>query len=95
MEKNKDIRRSFWRYAAVLTALALLFLFLKRDNLVRWIQAGMEIRSQQAQIEALEEGNRLLEDSIRFLTSDKDSLEKFAREKYHFAQKGDDVFIVE
>lgn len=95
MEKNKDIRRSFWRYAAVLTALALLFLFLKRDNLVRWIQAGMEIRSQQAQIEALEEGNRLLEDSIRFLTSDKDSLEKFAREKYHFAQNGDDVFIVE
>lgn len=95
MEKNKDIRRSFWRYAAVLTALALLFLFLKRDNLVRWIQAGMEIRSQQAQIEALEEGNRLLEDSIRFLTSDRDSLEKFAREKYHFAQKGDDVFIVE
>lgn len=95
MEKNKDIRRSFWRYAAVLTALALLFLFLKRDNLVRWIQAGMEIRSQQAQIEALEEENRLLEDSIRFLTSDKDSLEKFAREKYHFAQKGDDVFIVE
>ena len=95
MEKNKDIRRSFWRYAAVLTALALLFLFLKRDNIVRWIQAGMEIRSQQAQIEALEEGNRLLEDSIRFLTSDKDSLEKFAREKYHFAQKGDDVFIVE
>ena len=95
MEKNKDIRRSFWRYAAVLTALALLFLFLKRDNLVRWIQAGMEIRSQQAQIEALEEGNRLLEDSIRFLTSDKDSLEKFASEKYHFAQKGDDVFIVE
>ena len=95
MEKNKDIRRSFWRYAAVLTALALLFLFLKRDNLVRWIQAGMEIRSQQAQIEALEEENRLLEDSIRFLTSDRDSLEKFAREKYHFAQKGDDVFIVE
>ena len=95
MEKYKDIRRSFWRYAAVLTALALLFLFLKRDNLVRWIQAGMEIRSQQAQIEALEEENRLLEDSIRFLTSDKDSLEKFAREKYHFAQKGDDVFIVE
>ncbi len=95
MEKNKDIRRSFWRYAAVLTALALLFLFLKRDNIVRWIQAGMEIRSQQAQIEALEEGNRLLEDSIRFLTSDRDSLEKFAREKHHFAQKGDDVFIVE
>lgn len=95
MENNKDIRRSFLRYAAILTALALLFLFLKRDNLVRWIQSGFEIRAQQAQIERLEQENRSLEDSIRILTTDKDSLEKFSRERYHFTEKGDEVFIVE
>lgn len=95
MENNKDIRRSFWRYAAVLTALALLFLFLKRDNIIRWIQSGFEIRDQRRQIEQLEQENRRLEDSIRVLTTERDSLEKFARERYHFAEKGDEVFIVE
>jgi cell division protein FtsB len=95
MENNKDIRRSFLRYAAILTAFALLFLFLKRDNLVRWVQSGFEIRAQRRQIEQLEQENRRLEDSIRFLTQDRDSLEKFARERYHFTEKGDEVFIVE
>ena len=95
MENNKDIRRSFWRYAAVLTAQALLFLFLKRDNIIRWIQSGFEIRDQRRQIEQLEQENRRLEDSIRVLTTERDSLEKFARERYHFAEKGDEVFIVE
>lgn len=95
MGNDKDIRRSFLRYAAILTALALLFLFLKRDNLIRWIQSGFEIRAQRTQIEALEQENRSLEDSIRFLTTDKDSLEKFARERYHFTQSGDEVFITE
>jgi cell division protein FtsB len=95
MENNKDIRRSFWRYAAILTALALLFLFLKRDNIVRWIQSGFEIRAQRSQIEQLEQYNSKLRDSIATLGSDRDSLEKFAREQYQFAEKGDEVFIVE
>ncbi len=94
MENNKDIRRSFWRYAAVMTALALLFLFLKRDNLVRWVQSGIENRELRTRIEKLEEENRRLTDSIRWLSSDRDSLEKFARERYHFAEKGDEVFLV-
>ena len=94
MENNKDIRRSFWRYAAVMTALALLFLFLKRDNLVRWVQSGIENRELRTRIEKLEEENRRLTDSIHWLSSDRDSLEKFARERYHFAEKGDEVFLV-
>jgi cell division protein FtsB len=32
---------------------------------------------------------------IRSLTNSRDSLEKFARETYHFAAPGDDVYIIE
>ena len=32
---------------------------------------------------------------FKALTENKDSLEKFARETYHFAAPGDDVYIVE
>ncbi|MBQ7268935.1 MAG: septum formation initiator family protein [Bacteroidales bacterium] len=94
MENYKDTRRSFWRYAAVLTFLALLFLFLKRDNVIRWIQSGAENRRLAKRIEQLEMENQRLADSLRFLSTERDSLEKFARETYHFAEKGDEVFIV-
>ena len=32
---------------------------------------------------------------IQALTNSRDSLEKFARETYHFAAPGDDVYIIE
>ena len=38
---------------------------------------------------------QMLDDKLDELTSDKDSLEKFAREQYYFHKKGEDVFIVD
>ena len=40
-------------------------------------------------------GLKQMDDRIRSLTSSRDSLEKFAREHFHFAEPGDDVFIIE
>ena len=48
---TKDIERSFLRYAIVATALFLLFLFLKKDSIVSWVQAGIPLRRQERQIE--------------------------------------------
>lgn len=36
-----------------------------------------------------------MENRIRMLTSDKDTLEKFAREQFYFAEPGDDVFVLD
>ena len=36
-----------------------------------------------------------MDDSINERTTDVDSLEKFARERFHFAAPGDDVYIIE
>lgn len=95
MAKNKDIQRSFWRFAAVATAVAVVFLFLRRDNVVRWIQAGFTLRKQEQQIKRLEEDNVRLEREIDLLSADRDSLEKFARENFGFAEPGDDVYMEE
>lgn len=95
MAKNKDIQRSFWRFAAVATAVAVVFLFLRRDNVVRWIQAGFTLRKQEQQIKRLEEDNIRLEREIDLLSADRDSLEKFARENFGFAEPGDDVYMEE
>ena len=36
-----------------------------------------------------------MNEEIEALTNSRDSLEKFARETYHFAAPGEDVYIIE
>lgn len=95
MPKDKDIRRSFFRYAIGVTALIVLFLFLKKDSIVTWIQAGVTKRRQEAQIEWYRQDNERLDEQINMMTHDRDTLEKFAREQFNFAESGDDVYILE
>ena len=88
--------RSFLRYAIISTAIFLLFFcVIKRDNLFRWIEAGFTIRSQEKQMEFLETDIQRLQEEVKTLTTDKDSLEKFAREKFLFSEPGEDVYVLE
>lgn len=87
--------RSFIRFAIVATAVFVLFLFVKKDNVVRWIQAGFTIRQQQRQIEAYEQDNARLDRQVRMMTADRDTLETFARENFFFARPGDDVYVID
>jgi len=90
---ENNIKKSFWRYVLISTALCLLFLLLKKDNLLRWIQTGFTLNAQQRKIEALIEDNAHLDSRIQNLSTNKDSLEKFAREEYGFCAPGEDVFL--
>ena len=92
---NKKEQRSFLRYAIVATVIFLLFMFLKKDNLVNWVQAGITLRRQQRQIELYRQENAELDRRIRVMTGDRDSLERFAREEFFFVEPGDDVYITE
>ena len=92
---NRAPQRSFIRFAIVITAIIVLFLFIKKDNVVRWVQAGFTLRSQERRIEALKEDNARLDEEIRILSTSRDSLEKFAREEFGFAEPGEDVYIEE
>ena len=57
-------------------------------------QKKHDIVSSKALIEKYEAENAALEDRIRQLTDDRDSLERFAREELQFAAPGDDVYII-
>ena len=92
---NKAEQRSFLRFAIIATAVFVVFLFVKKDNLVRWVQAGFTIGRQERRIEALKEDNARLDGQMHMLTTSRDSLEKFAREEFGFAEPGDDVYIEE
>lgn len=92
---NKKEQRSFLRYAIVATALFLLFLFVKKDSIITWVQAGFTLRRQERQIEQLQQENAEMDRKIRMMKGDRDTLERFAREHFYFAEPGDDVYITE
>ncbi|MBQ9462707.1 MAG: septum formation initiator family protein [Bacteroidales bacterium] len=92
---NRVEQRSFLRFAIVITTIFLLFLFVKKDNVVRWIQAGFTLNRQERRIEELKQDNERLDEQIRLLSTSRDTLEKFAREEFGFAEPGDDVYIEE
>jgi cell division protein FtsB len=92
---NHREQRSFIRYAIVATVLFLLFLFLKKDSIITWVQAGFTLRQQRRQIENYERENAELDKKIRMMKENKDTLERYAREQFYFAEPGDDVYIIE
>lgn len=90
---NKE-ERSFLRYVIIATAIFLVFIcFIKRDNVFRWIEAGFTVRKQDKQIEYYEADIERLQHELESLTGNRDTLEKYAREKFLFAEPGEDVYV--
>lgn len=67
----------------------------RQNNIVRWIRAGLEIHNQEKLIERYSAEIKDMDRQIHGLTHSKDSLERFARENFGFAEPGDDVYIIE
>lgn len=96
--KLRDIwngeHRSFVRYAVYATAVFIILAgFLNENNIVRWVRAAFELRRQDRQIEMYRQEIDTMDDKIRMLSTDKDTLEEFARENFNFARPGDDVYV--
>ena len=92
---NNKEERSFLRTVIIASSIFLVFIcIIKRDNVFRWIAAGVTIHKQEKMIEFYQQYG-IIPNKENALTTDKDSLEKFAREKFLFAEPGEDVYIEE
>ena len=87
---NDHEKRSFLRYFIISTAICILFLFVKKDSVVRLIGSGFTIRRQNKE---MRKQINDLDRQIRVLSNDRDTLETLAREQYLFAEPGDDVYL--
>ena len=82
------------KYILISTAVFLVVIgVLMRDNIFRWIGAEVTLHRQKKQIEYYQKENAALDERIQSLSTDRDSLEKYAREKFLFAEPGDDVYL--
>jgi cell division protein FtsB len=79
----------------ITTLVALWLLFFAHNSVLSWIKASMEEKSQQKEMARLQKEIEEMDREIKNLRNNPDTLETFARETYHFAAPGDDVYIVE
>ena len=98
MGKIKDIwngeHRSFVRYAVWSTVVFLVIVtFFGHASLIRWARAGIQLHRQERQVEVYRQDIERMDEQIGRLSNDRDTLEKFAREQFHFAAPGDDVYL--
>ena len=86
----------FLPFVLIVTAVvALWLLFFSHSSVLNWVRASWEIKRQERQMEQYRSEIDAMDAEIRALTDSRDSLERFARETYHFAAPGDDVYLVE
>ena len=86
----------FLPFVIVVTAVAALWLlFFSHSSVLNWVRASWEIQRQERQMDQYRSEIDAMDAEIQALTNSRDSLEKFARETYHFAAPGEDVYLVE
>ena len=90
-----DERKRFRLIVCVCTALFLGFKFIgPKGTITHWIKAKAEIRRQEKQMEQYRREIAAMDKDINELKNNKDSLEKFAREQFHFAAPDEDVYLI-
>ena len=82
------------KYVLTISVFAIWILFFDQNNLVDRMRMSSEIRQLEDDREYYID--QIEKDSTRFheLTTDKDNLEKYAREQFLMKKKNEDVFVV-
>lgn len=69
--------------------------FLDTNNVGQMIRSRVTLRRQRQQIEFYEQEISKMNRKLEQLNSERDSLERFAREEYYYHQDGEDVYVIE
>lgn len=73
----------------------LVLCFLVPDNALRLFKSLKVARQQEKQMVIMKNEISAMDKEMNYLTNDKDSLEKFAREKFGFSEEGEDVYLIQ
>ncbi len=83
------------KYFLVTVAFLVWIFFLDTNNLIVWYRDLRQLADQNRQKVYFQNEIKQTEEKLKELTSNKDSLEKFAREEYLFHEAGEDIYVIE
>ncbi len=83
------------KYLIATLVFALWVTFFDSNNIIQWSKVVLNISEQESQKRYYRESIKATEEKLNELSSNRDSLEKFAREQYLFKEEDEDIFIVE
>lgn len=69
--------------------------FLDTNNVGQMLRSRVTLRRQERQIEFYKQEISKMNRKLEQLQSERDSLEKFAREEYYYHMDGEDVYVIE
>lgn len=96
MKEKFGKRSPFVKWMIVSTAVFLVLIcFGGRANVGHWVKSLVQLRRQKHQIEMYQERNAELDRKIESLSTDIDTLERFARENFLFSEPGEEVYIID
>ena len=88
--------RRFKIFMALSTAVFIFIWIVGPGNTwIHWAKAGIEIKRQEKQIRQYQQEIEMMDERVNMLKTDRDTLEKFAREHFQFAAPGEDVYVIE
>lgn len=87
---------TFFKFVALCVTLFLVLWIVGPGNtVIHWARSMSELRHQKKQMELYRSEIDRMRRQVKMLESNRDSLEKFAREQFYFSAPGEDVYIVE
>lgn len=93
-DSSKVLKYIFNKYIITLIIFLAIVLFIDKNNVIRWGEDYIQQFRQEKIIEKYRKDIENLDERINELSSNRDSLEKFAREQYYFHERDEDIFIV-
>ena len=93
--KNTAFRILLNKYFILTMAFLVWVAFFDSNSLIRWVGVRKTLHEQKSQIRFYEQEISATESKINYLKSEKDSLEKFAREEYLYHEEEEDVYLIE
>lgn len=82
------------KYLLVTVFFLVWILFFDANNLLQWYSDMKDVAAQEKQKAYYKEAIQKTDEQLKELRSNRDSLEKFAREQYYFHEPDEEVFIV-
>ncbi len=99
MKETKKIKKGFLGLKGlqigILLFIVIMLFFFSDTNIMKRINSDKEIRSLKSQIEFYRKKTEADKTKLNELQSDKDNLEKFARENYLMKKENEEVFVIE